>query len=38
MGYWQANLSVGVLAFLIAILGTFLLNETFGESLEFIES
>jgi MFS family permease len=37
MGYWQANLSVGLLAFAIAILGTFLLKETFGESLEYIE-
>lgn len=37
IGYWQANLSVGLLAFAIAILGTFFLKETFGDSLEFIE-
>lgn len=35
--YWQANLIIGMLAFGIALIGTFLLKETFGKSLEFTE-
>lgn len=37
MPYWQANLSVGLFSFAIALLGTFLLKETFGKSLEFVD-
>jgi putative MFS transporter len=38
MFYWQANLTVGLIAFALAILGTYLLKETFGKSLEFVDS
>ena len=37
MEYWQANLAVGMFAFSLALLGTFLLKETFGKSLEYVE-
>ena len=35
--YWQATFFVGLAAFGIAILGTYFLKETFGESLEYTE-
>lgn len=35
--YWMANLTVGMISFGIALLGTFFLKETFGKSLEFTE-
>lgn len=37
MGYWQANLTVGLLSFGLALIGTYLLKETFGKSLDFVE-
>jgi hypothetical protein len=37
MPYWRANLTVGILSFCLAILGTFLLKETFGKSLEYLD-
>jgi MFS transporter, putative metabolite:H+ symporter len=37
MPYWQANMTVGLIAFAVAIIGTFLLKETFGKSLEYVE-
>jgi len=37
MIYWQATLIVGVIAFGISIASTFMLHETFGKSLEFVE-
>ena len=35
--YWQATLTVGVIVFLLSLIGTYFLKETFGESLEFVE-
>jgi len=35
--YWQATLTVGIIAFVLSLIGTFFLKETFGESLEFVE-
>lgn len=35
--YWQATLTVGVIVFVLSLIGTYFLKETFGESLEFVE-
>lgn len=35
--YWVANITVGLISFSIAILGTYLVEETFGKSLEYVE-
>lgn len=35
--YWVATLIVGVVFFVLAMVGTYFLKETFGESLEFVE-
>lgn len=35
--YWQATLTVGVIVFVLSLIGTYFLKETFGESLEFTE-
>lgn len=35
--YWQANLTVGIFSFTIAVVGTIFLQETFGKSLEFVD-
>lgn len=35
--YWQATLIVGVIVFIVALIGTYFLRETFSESLEYVE-
>ncbi len=35
--YWQATLTVGVIVFVLSLIGTYFLKETFGQSLEFVE-
>lgn len=35
--YWVATLIVGAVAFVLAAFGTFMIKETFGESLEFVD-
>ena len=35
--YWISNLTVGIIVFALALVSTYLLKETFGKSLEFVE-